>query len=87
MRKGNNFTMTDEKAFVDSAVAVYCQNPATFDAQIGDWLKKYYEEAKEDQDRIVAEVWKRIHAGDETVVTMHNLILEALINAVGQLSR
>jgi hypothetical protein len=54
-------------------VAIYCQDPAKFGAQIGDWLKKYYEEAQEDQDRVVAEAWKRIHAGDETVTTMRTL--------------
>lgn len=63
--------MTDAKAFVNSAVAVYCSDPAGFGAQIDDLLSRFYEEDEKDQDRIVAEVSKRIRAGDEVAATVH----------------
>ena len=78
--------MTDAKAFVDSAVAIYCSDPAGFGAQIDDLLSRFYEEDEKDQDRIVAEVSKRIRAGDEVATTIRELVTERLISAVGELS-
>ena len=78
--------MTDAKAFVDSAVAIYCSDPAGFGAQLDDLLEKFNAEDEENRDRIVAALWNRTRAGDEDVAAMRDFVIERLISAVGQLS-
>jgi hypothetical protein len=78
--------VTDEKAFVDSAVETYASDPVTFGACIDTILQGFSQETTEDQDRIVAEVWRRIRAGDQAAAAMRQLIEDWLIQGVAELS-